>query len=142
MSRTIAIATRGEYLVASGKEPKRWVLGGSWDLRGYPLFSVHGNNLWLGSLELRFPLIDLFAVHLPMGMNFDFPYIRGAAFFDIGNAWDDYYYGQTLGSIGLGARMNLFNIIALRFDLGKRIENNFKNFQHGIFTQFFFGWDF
>ncbi len=141
LSRTVALGGRVEYLVNSGKEARRWVLGGSWDLRGYDRFSIRGRNLWLGSLELRFPLIDLFAVHFPMGMDFDFPYIRGAAFFDAGNAWDD-KYGQTLGSVGLGARINLFNVIAIRWDVGKRIENNFHNFQKGLFSQVFFGWDF
>jgi hypothetical protein len=141
LSRMVALAGHAEYLVNSGEEARRWVIGGSWDLRGYDRFSIRGTNVVLGSLELRFPLIDLFAVHFPLGIDFDFPYIRGAAFFDVGNAWDN-QYGQTLGSLGLGARMNLFNIFALRYDVGKRIENNFKHFQHGWFTQFFFGWDF
>jgi hypothetical protein len=141
ISNTIALAGRVEYLINSGKEARRWVMGGSWDLRGYPWFSIRGRKLWLGSMELRFPLIDLFSVHFPLGINFDFPYIRGALFFDAGNAWDDTYDG-TLGSTGGGVRINLFNIIALRWDIGKRIENNFKNFQKGFFSQFFFGWDF
>lgn len=141
ISRQIALAGRVEFLMNEGKEARRWVMGGSWDLRGYPRFSIRGRKLWLASTELRFPLVNLFAVHLPLGINFDFPYIRGALFFDAGNAWDK-EYGQTLGSIGVGARVNLFNIIALRYDIGKRIENNFKQLQPGIFQQFFFGWDF
>jgi len=36
----------------------------------------------------------------------------------------------------------LANIIVLRYDVGKRIENDFKKLQFGIFHQFFFGWDF
>ncbi|RPI13734.1 MAG: hypothetical protein EHM58_17860 [Ignavibacteriae bacterium] len=137
----IALATRFEYLMNEGKEARRWVMGGSWDLRGYDRFSIRGKRLWFSSVELRFPLINLFAVHFPMGINFDFPYIRGALFFDAGNAWDK-EYKQTLGSVGAGVRMNLWNVIALRYDFGKRIENNFKNFQKGFFSQFFFGWDF
>lgn len=141
LSRTTALAGRFEFLKNSGEEARRWILGGSWDLRGYDRFSIHGTNLMLASLELRFPLIDLFAVHFPLGINFDFPYIRGAAFFDAGNAWDR-TYRETLGSVGAGVRMNLFNVIALRYDVGKRIENNFRHFQEGFFFQFFFGWDF
>ena len=141
LSNTIALAGRVEYLINSGKEARRWFMGGSWDLRGYPWFSIRGKKLWLENLELRFPLIDLFAVHFPLGINFDFPYIRGALFFDAGNAWDD-TYDETLGSVGGGVRINLFNIIALRWDMGKRIENNFKHFQTGFFSQFYFGWDF
>jgi hypothetical protein len=141
LSKTVAIAQRLEFLMNEGKEARRWVMGGNWDLRGYPRFSLHGRKLWLSSTEFRFPLINLFAVHFPFGINFDFPYIRGAVFFDAGNTWDK-EYGETLGSIGAGARINLFNIIALRYDFGKRIEKNFTKFQEGLFHQFFFGWDF
>jgi hypothetical protein len=141
LSRTVALATRLEYLVNQGKEARRWVMGGSWDLRGYRLFSIRGRKLWLGNLELRFPLINLVQLRFPMGVDFYIPYIRGAAFIDAGNAWDD-KYDETLGSMGLGLRINLFNIIALRYDFGKRIENNFKKFQDGFFSQFYFGWDF
>ncbi len=141
LSRTVALAARLEYLMNEGKEARRWVMGGSWDLRGYSIFSIRGKRLWLGNLELRFPLIDIFAVHFPLGVNFDFPYIRGAVFFDAGNAWDN-AYTQTLGSVGVGARANIFNIIALRYDFGKRIERNFTKFQEGFFSQFYFGWDF
>ena len=141
ISRSVAVATRLEFLMNQGKEARRWVMGGSWDLRGYDFYSIRGKRLWLGNIELRFPLINLFELRFPMGVNFDFPYIRGAAFFDAGNAWDN-KYDETLGSVGLGLRINLFNIIALRYDFGKRIENNFRKFQKGLFSQFFFGWDF
>jgi hypothetical protein len=141
ISNTVAFATHFEYLKNEGKEAQRWAIGGSWDLRGWPRFGLRGKQAFVASGELRFPLINIFAVHFPLGLNFDFPYIRGAAFFDAGNAWDD-KYGQTLGSFGLGARINVFNIIGLRYDVGKRIENNFKSLQTGLFQQFFFGWDF
>jgi hypothetical protein len=141
LSRTVALATRLEYLINQGKEARRWVMGGSWDLRGYSLFSIRGRKLWLGNIELRFPLINLVHLQFPLGINFNFPYVRGAAFFDAGNAWDN-KYDETLGSMGLGLRINLFNIIALRYDFGKRIENNFKKFQDGFFSQLYFGWDF
>nr|HMT11788.1 hypothetical protein [Ignavibacteria bacterium] len=71
-------------------------------------------------------------VRFPFGINFIFPYIRGAAFFDVGNAWDK-VYSETKGSVGIGARINLFYILALRYDIGKRIEKNFTKFQDGIF---------
>jgi outer membrane protein assembly factor BamA len=141
LSRTVALAMRMEYLMNEGREARRWVMGGSWDLRGYDRLSIRGKRLWLSNLELRFPLINLFALHFPMGINFDFPYIRGAVFIDAGNAWDK-EYDETLGSIGAGVRINLFNIIALRYDFGKRIEKNFTKLQKGYFSQFFFGWDF
>ena len=93
------------------------------------------------SNELRFPLIDLVDVRFPFGMNLAFPYIRGAVFVDVGSAWDN-QYTNTYGSIGAGLRVNLFYFLALRYDIGKRVESNLKFFQSGLFQQFFFGWDF
>ena len=76
-------------------------------------------------------------------MNIGFPGIRGAVFFDAGNCWDTKdNYGDYKGSIGAGFRFNLFGAIALRYDIGKRIINNFKSLQTNVFQQFFFGWDF
>ena len=49
---------------------------------------------------------------------------------------------RRYGSMGGGLRMNLGGVLVLRYDIGKRIENNFTSLQTGLFTQFFFGWDF
>ena len=51
-------------------------------------------------------------------------------------------YKSTLGSVGVGIRFNLFGALVLRYDIGKKIEDNFRRFQNGLFYQFFFGWDF
>ena len=64
-----------------------------------------------------------------------------ALFAEAGGAWDTEYI-STLGSVGGGIRFNLFGVLVLRYDIGKKIENNFSNFQNGLFFQFFFGWDF
>jgi outer membrane translocation and assembly module TamA len=89
---------------------------------------------------LRFPLLERVGLDLPFG-SLDFGLLRGALFFDAGNAWDD-VYSDTKGAIGGGVRFTLFGIIVLRYDIGKRIENNFTRLQDGLFYQFFFGWDF
>ena len=141
LSSQVAIGSRFAFLINDGEEARRWAIGGSWDLRGWPRFGLRGKKAFIASTELRFPLIDLVNIRFPLGINFIFPYIRGAAFFDIGSAWDK-KYGETKGSIGVGARINLFYILALRYDIGKRIEKDFTKFQDGIFQQFFFGWDF
>ena len=47
-----------------------------------------------------------------------------------------------LGSVGGGLRMSLGGVLVLRYDVGKRIENNFTRLQSDFFHQFFFGWDF
>ncbi len=135
-----ALATRFQLFFNEGREARRFFMGGNWDLRGYPRWSIRGEKLWLTSFEFRFPLIDQVTIRFPfLTMNlFEF---RGATFFDMGNAWD-ISYNQTLGSIGFGVRMNLFGVIVLRYDIGKRIEDGFRRLQEGLFYQFFFGWDF
>lgn len=140
------IADRSAYAVRlwlfynEGTEARLFFMGGSWDLRGYDRWSLRGEKLWLVSNELRFPLIDILGLKFPFG-GLAFSGIRGALFFDAGNAWNE-QYTETLGSVGAGARLNLGGYLVLRYDIGKRIENNFHNFQTGLFNQFFFGWDF
>lgn len=135
-----AFAFRSAIFYNEGKEARRYFMGGSWDLRGWPRWSIRGEKLWLTSAELRFPLVDLIFLRLPV-FDLGFPNIRGAVFADMGGAWDK-EYRETIGSVGAGFRFNLFNVLTLRYDIGKKIENNMKTFQKGLFYQFFFGWDF
>jgi hypothetical protein len=135
-----SLAFRSALMFNEGKEARRYFMGGSWDLRGWPRWSIIGEKLWISSIELRFPLVDQIRIQFPF-IDLGFFGIRGAAFFDAGNAWDNIYPG-TLGSIGAGLRFNLFGMLVLRYDVGKTIQNNFNNFQPGLFYQFFFGWDF
>lgn len=135
-----AIALRLALFYNQGKEARRYFMGGSWDLRGWPRWSIRGEKIWLSSMEFRFPLIDQFKIKFPFA-DLNFYGIRGALFFDAGNAWDvksDFAYG----SLGAGLRINLFNLLVLRYDIGKKIENNFSSLQSDLFYQFFFGWDF
>lgn len=135
-----ALAYRFQFFFNEGREARRFFMGGNWDLRGYPRWSIRGEKLWLTSLELRFPLIDQITIKFPF-LTMNLFELRGATFFDMGNAWD-IKYNQTLGSVGFGIRMNLFGVIVLRYDIGKRIEDGFRRFQDRLFYQFFFGWDF
>jgi outer membrane protein assembly factor BamA len=135
-----AYAVRAWLFYNDGKEARRFFMGGSWDLRGYPRWSLRGRKLWLMSQELRFPFLDAVALRFPFG-GVTFIGVRGAAFVDVGGVWDD-VYTQTRGSTGLGVRLNLLGALVLRYDVGKRIEDNMRHLQHGVFHQFFFGWDF
>lgn len=137
---TTSIAGRLGFFYNEGKEARRYFMGGSWDLRGWSRWSIRGEKMWLSSLELRFPLIDALYVKFPF-FGLGFFGIRGAAFFDAGSAWDT-EYKTTYGSVGGGIRFNLFGVLVLRYDIGKKIEKNFTSFQPGLFYQFFFGWDF
>lgn len=140
VAKRSAYATRVWFFYNEGQEARRFFMGGSWDLRGYPRLSIRGKKLWLNSHELRFPFLDKLAVQFPFG-GVSFVGIRGAVFFDAGGAWDE-VYRETLGSIGAGVRLNIGGILVLRYDIGKRLENNFRSLQHDLFQQFFFGWDF
>jgi len=135
-----ALAFRGALFFNEGKEARRYFMGGSWDLRGWNRFSIRGEKMWISSVEFRFPLIDEFRIKFPF-LGLSLFGIRGAAYFDAGSAWDN-HYTKTLGSIGAGLRFNLFGVIALRYDIGKKIEDNFSHLQPKLFYQFFFGWDF
>ncbi len=144
-----AFATRAFMALNEGKEATPFYLGGSWDLRLYPRWSIWGEKLFLFSNEIRFPFIDNFVVRFPIG-GLGFSAIRGAAFVDIGNAWDE-RPRELLGSYGLGVRLQLGGFLVLRYDFGKQfhLDNidsrpTFRDFRvrGGTRHQFFFGWDF
>ena len=135
-----ALAFRAAIFYNDGKDARRYFMGGSWDLRGWNRWSIRGEKMWLSSLEFRFPLIDELLVKFPI-LNLGFYGIRAATFFDVGSAWDK-KYKTTYGSIGFGFRFNLWNVLILRYDIGKKIEKDFTKLQPGLFYQFFFGWDF
>ncbi|MCK4385391.1 MAG: PD40 domain-containing protein, partial [candidate division Zixibacteria bacterium] len=131
-----AIRTMG--FSSSGKEPQRLYLGGSWSLRGYDRRAFYGRHLILINNELRFPLIDNLAIGFPIG-KLSFHAIRGALFFDAGNAWED-DFERLWGSFGIGARVNLGWVIVLRFDVSKTTD--FKKISKSTDFDFFFGWSF
>jgi hypothetical protein len=135
-----AFASRINLWYNEGKEARRFFMGGSWDLRGWQRWSIRGEKIWLTSHELRFPFIDQLGIRFPFG-GISFGSIRGAIFADAGGAWDD-TYRETKGSVGAGLRLNLGGALVLRYDIGKRLEDNMKTVQKGLFHQFFFGWDF
>ena len=132
-----AYAVRFLSLFNEGKETRQFYFGGSWDLRGYPRWSLRGRRIFLLSQEFRFPMIDLIGMQLPF-FSLGFQQIRGALFFDVGKAWNE-KFSDPLGSFGIGARLPL-GFLVLRWDFGKTTD--FKSISNGYFTQFFFGWDF
>ena len=140
MSDRTALASRFTVMMNEGQEARRYFMGGSWDLRGWPRWSIRGKKLWIMSHEFRFPFVDQLAIKFPFA-NFGLGSFRAAAFFDAGSAWDN-IYRTTLGSVGMGVRWNIGGVLVLRYDVGKRIINEFNDFQKGLFYQFFFGWDF
>ncbi len=139
LSSKLTYATRFLGLMNDGRETRWFYLGGSWDLRGYRRFSIRGEKIVFTSHELRFPFIDALDIKFPI-LSMAFRGIRGALFFDAGNAWNGNDFNGLLGSFGFGARMNLGGFLVLRFDVGRTTD--FKKVSDKWFTQFFFGWDF
>jgi Tol biopolymer transport system component len=138
LKKNSCFAIRAMGFSSSGKEPQRLYLGGSWSLRGYDRRAFYGRHLVLINNELRFPLINNLSIGFPIG-KLSFQAIRGALFFDAGNAWDD-DFERLFGSLGIGARVSLGWVIVLRFDVSKRTD--FKKIERGTDFDFFFGWSF
>lgn len=127
-----AFATRGMVQWNHGKNPQNFLLGGSWDLRGYPRWSLPGTRFFVINNELRFPFVDDVNLRLPFG-GFGFRSIRGALFMDLGNAWGSQFddgdailgnqkFDGLIGSLGTGFRINFLGVIVLRFDYGKMFD--------------------
>jgi len=138
LGKASAFAVRTMYFLSSGRDPQRYYLGGSWSLRGYPRRYFYGRNLLLVNNELRFPLINDLIMALPIG-NLRFQAIRGALFFDAGDAWEK-TLAKLYGGFGFGFRVALSNVTVLRFDFARRTD--FKSVSNGYDFDFFFGWNF
>ncbi len=150
IGRHLTFASRAMARANAGREARLWFIGGSWDLRGFPLFDVRGKKMWFTSHEFRFPIVARPSVYLPILAILGITNLRGALFFDAAHAWNDSYYqripqifaGETLGSTGLGLRLNLFGGFVLRYDVGYRFREDFTRRDRRLFRQFFFGFDF
>ena len=150
ISRHVTFASRVLGRVNHGREARLWFMGGSWDLRGYPLFDVRGKKAWFTSHELRFPLINAPSAYIPPLAILGVASLRGALFLDAAHTWNEDYRtripqiftGETIGSTGFGLRLNLFGGFVLRYDLGYRLREGFKVREKRLFRQFFFGFDF
>ncbi len=85
------------------------MLGGNGRLRGYPSNYDVGENFVASNLELRSPPVEI--LHCQIG---------GAAFYDIGDAFDDFAHLRIKQSVGFGVRA-LFPQLdryVFRIDLG------------------------
>lgn len=101
-------------------------------MRGYSISEVIGNKYFLTNFELRFPLFRaLLAGPIPIL----FQSIMGAAFFDMGGAWNDdfrstatdisgrLYYRDLMMSAGIGVRTYLLGL-PLKLDIAWRNDYN------------------
>ncbi len=137
ISRNTCLANRLILRTSDGPEPQRFYMGGTWDFRGYPYFYFFGKNQALFNTEFRFPFFERICVNTPI-IDIDMRGIRGAIFFDAGDAWEGKI--SPVGSFGIGARMNLDGYVVLRFDLAQTTD--FKTIDPHWKWDIFFGWDF
>ena len=146
----VTLASWGLAQTNRGREARLFLLGGSWDLRGFPFLDVRGTNLWFTSHELRFPILVRPSAFVPLLAPFGIVNLHGAAFFDAAHVWNDdydehepqFFAGTDLGSLGLGLRMNLFGGFVLRYDVGYRFTDGLQWSERDPYTAFFFGYDF
>jgi Tol biopolymer transport system component len=106
ITRRIVLAERLITRHSYGGDFQIFYLGGPWDLRGYNFRQFFGRSTYLINSELRFPLIDRFAVALPFG-TLETPLMRGSLFFDAGRANRYIIDTQWLGTVGAGVELNL-----------------------------------
>jgi hypothetical protein len=112
-SKRYSIALRANAGISTGKYPDRFSLGGYYGVRALS-HNLSGEKKVLASAELRFPLLDYFALAFPIPLTLG--NIRGSAFVDVGSVWDDnkYFRGMRDGLMediklgyGFGPRLNL-----------------------------------
>jgi outer membrane protein assembly factor BamA len=106
ITQRIVFANRFHYNSVWGGSQQLFYLGGPWDLRGYDFRQFIGRTTYLFNTEIRFPLIDRFALDFPFGQ-LEIPMFRGAVFMDVGKVTRFIVDSDLLGSFGAGAEINL-----------------------------------
>ena len=145
----VTFASWGQVRTNVGRRARLNLLGGAWNLRGFPLFRVRGSSYWFTSQELRFPIMNRPPLYPVLAG------LRGALFADAAHNWTggyseqftdpdypDLQVGTTKGAVGVGVRTALLGAIILRYDIGYRFRDGFQWGEREAFSQFFFGYDF
>jgi Tol biopolymer transport system component len=152
LSRTSSMAIRFSGGASFGRTPKQYFLGGTTNwigtrtvdakvydvenlyfadvvtpLRGQEYYGISGDRYALLNWELRFPMIQYFAMKYPLPLVLS--NVGGTIFLDMGAAWHGSHFkgGSSQGGydhlqdiktgFGLGMRINLFGFALLRYDV-------------------------
>ena len=125
------VAVHASLAVSDGDDPRAFVLGGPWTLRGYSYYdyqtldNLAGTKMGLVSVEYRLPLIDYLVFGWPDPWGFSG--IGAAVYADFGTAWtsrvklvgkdDSGRWGlrEAHGDVGLGLRANVL-FLPMKFD--------------------------
>jgi outer membrane protein assembly factor BamA len=132
VTRRVVLAHRFLTRNTFGSDFELFYLGGPWDLRGYDFREFVGRTTYLINNELRFPLIDRFALGLPFG-TIETPRFRGSLFFDMGKTSRWIIDTDWLGSFGAGVELNLGYAPVIRVNFTRATDfstiSNSTNFE-------------
>lgn len=112
-SKRYSLALRANAGISTGKYPDRFSLGGYYGVRALSR-NLSGEKKVLGSVELRYPMLDYIALAFPIPLTLG--NIRGSAYVDVGAVWDEnkHFRGVRNGLLediqfgyGFGPRMNV-----------------------------------
>lgn len=111
-SKRYSLALRANAGISTGNSPDRFSLGGYYGVRALSR-NLSGQKKVLGSVELRYPLLDYLALAFPIPLTIG--NIRGSAYVDIGAVWDD-------NKAFRGARDGLLEDVKLGYGFGPRLN--------------------
>ena len=136
-ARGNTLALRLLAAASTGDDPRAFVLGGPFTLRGYDFYDYRttshlaGPKIAMANLEYRLPLLD--AVYFGWPARWGFGPVGATLFLDLGAAWDDAFspFGDDAagrwglrdlrGCFGIGLRTRL-GFLPLKFDWGRRTD--------------------
>ncbi len=136
LGRRVVLAERFVTRHSFGSDFQIFYLGGPWDLRGFDFREFFGRSTYLINSEIRFPLIDRFALSLPFGA-IEFPLIRGAFFVDAGKVGRFIADTDWLGTIGFGTELNLGFAPVIRVNFTR--ETDFSSISSDTDFELFIG---
>ncbi len=149
---TVAVRLMGAS--SSGENPRAFVIGGPWTLRGFNFYdyqtvpNLSGRHLAVANFEYRIPLVDYLIFGWPA--RWGLTDIGATLFFDAGAAWNDKVrltrrdetgslaFADLRGDYGFGLRANFF-FLPLKFDWAWRTDLHYayeRVFQFSIGPEF------
>jgi hypothetical protein len=137
-TRTQCFAFRTVMVGTFGPDARPVYAGGSLSMRGYKWFDFRGRRFAMFNAEYRFPILRPFPLHTAVGTA-PMPPLRGALFFDAGEAWDR-KLGHLRGGFGLGLRAVLWGVLTLRTD--HTFLTDFESLGPFVPIRFFVGWSY
>jgi hypothetical protein len=139
LTRRIVFANRFHYNSSWGSDRQLFYLGGPWDLRGYNFREFIGRTTYLLNSEIRFPLIDRFALSFPFG-TVEIPLFRGAVFLDMGKVTRFIVDSDLLGSFGAGIELNLGYAPVIRVNWTR--QTDFRTISNDTKWELFIGYNY